>query len=324
MPAASTALNAWRPPASGSCSGGRGGAAAAVHSGEARIRVWSGAGLARALALRWRRSRVCSPASRSTEEAHASRLLQYPTSVELLTRALDAEGPFSALGGEIQLWLALGLQVSVRALLLPEDTGLPTGLSVLAGAQACGQEQECIDLYKALENTHPSVQVRKQAAQLRFILEAPRLKLRPDERVSVPVLETGGRFACAAPHPARTQRRVDPAHAATPEPAPTHGVLTGRSGVAMRGPRRPCGRYSARGQRLWRSALSRSGGLRGSSPTATSQWRPRCWRWGWPGTPRGCEAAKAQRALAQSCRLLCGEHQWDSSVARTCKPGGGC
>ncbi len=126
MPAAmSTALNAWRPPASGSCSGGRGGAAAAVHSGEARIRVWSGAGLARALALRWRRARVCSPPSCSAEGAHASRLLQYPTSVELLTRALDAEGPFSALGGEIQLWLALGLQVSVRGLLLPEDTGLP-------------------------------------------------------------------------------------------------------------------------------------------------------------------------------------------------------
>lgn len=65
-------------------------------------------------------------------------------------------------------------------------------------AQACGQEQECIDLYKSLEATHPSAQIRKQAANLRFILEAPRLKLRPDERVSVPVLETGGRYACAA------------------------------------------------------------------------------------------------------------------------------
>ena len=126
-------------------------------------------------------------------------LLQYPTSVELLTRALDAEGPFSALGGEIQLWLALGLQVSTDRAVAAGGPWAAGGLRVLAGAQACGQEQECIDLYKALENTHPSVQVRKQAAQLRFILEAPRLKLRPDERVSVPVLETGGRFACAAP-----------------------------------------------------------------------------------------------------------------------------
>ena len=65
-------------------------------------------------------------------------------------------------------------------------------------AQACGQEQECLDLYKSLEATHPSAQIKKQAANLRFILEAPRLKLRPDERVSVPVLETDGRYACAA------------------------------------------------------------------------------------------------------------------------------
>lgn len=36
---------------------------------------------------------------------------QYPASVELLRSALDTEGPLSPLGGEIQLWLALGLQV---------------------------------------------------------------------------------------------------------------------------------------------------------------------------------------------------------------------
>ncbi len=83
--------------------------------------------MAHALTLRWRRARVRSPLSRSTEGIRDSRLLQYPTSVELLTRALDAEGPFSALGGEIQLWLALGLQVGVLARLLPKNTGLPGG-----------------------------------------------------------------------------------------------------------------------------------------------------------------------------------------------------
>ena len=36
---------------------------------------------------------------------------QYPASVELLRSALESEGPLSPLGGEIQLWLALGLQV---------------------------------------------------------------------------------------------------------------------------------------------------------------------------------------------------------------------
>ena len=64
--------------------------------------------------------------------------------------------------------------------------------------QACGREQECIDLYKVLEQQHPSAKIKRQAEQLRFIMEAPRLKLRPDERVSVPVLEAGGRFVCAA------------------------------------------------------------------------------------------------------------------------------
>jgi hypothetical protein len=56
-------------------------------------------------------------------------------------------------------------------------------------SQACGKEQECIDLYKALEGTHPNPAIRRQAANLRFILEAPKLKLGPDERVSVPVLK---------------------------------------------------------------------------------------------------------------------------------------
>lgn len=65
------------------------------------------------------------------------------------------------------------------------------------GLQACGREQECIDLYKVLEQQHPSAKIKRQAEQLRFIMEAPRLKLRPDERVSVPVLEAGGRFVCA-------------------------------------------------------------------------------------------------------------------------------
>ena len=36
---------------------------------------------------------------------------QYNNSVQLFTQALDREGPFSPLGGEIQLWLALAYQV---------------------------------------------------------------------------------------------------------------------------------------------------------------------------------------------------------------------
>jgi hypothetical protein len=70
---------------------------------------------------------------------------------------------------------------------------------VCAIAQAVGKEQECIDLYKTLENTHPNPAIKRQAANLRFILEAPRLKLRPDEFVSVPVLKPEDAPRCALP-----------------------------------------------------------------------------------------------------------------------------
>lgn len=36
---------------------------------------------------------------------------QYQSSTQLFTAALDREGPFSPMGGEIQLWLALAYQV---------------------------------------------------------------------------------------------------------------------------------------------------------------------------------------------------------------------
>ncbi len=38
---------------------------------------------------------------------------RYPSSVELLEKALNEEGPFSQLGGEIQLWLALAYEVGM-------------------------------------------------------------------------------------------------------------------------------------------------------------------------------------------------------------------
>ena len=54
--------------------------------------------------------------------------------------------------------------------------------------QACGREAECIQLYKSVEQGHPVKKVRNQAANLRFILEAPRLTINPEERVKIPVM----------------------------------------------------------------------------------------------------------------------------------------
>lgn len=87
----------------------------------------------------------------------------YAASLEFLEQALRDEGPLSQLGGEIQLWLALAYQAE-------------------------GRETDCIDTYRRVEATHPNPKIRKQAAELRFIMEAPKLAANPDERVQVPVL----------------------------------------------------------------------------------------------------------------------------------------
>lgn len=88
---------------------------------------------------------------------------QYAAATRFFELALNDEGPFSMLGGEIQLWLALAYQAE-------------------------GREQECIDVYRRVEASHPMPKIRKQAADLRYIMEAPKLELSPDERVAIPVL----------------------------------------------------------------------------------------------------------------------------------------
>ena len=49
-------------------------------------------------------------------------------------------------------------------------------------------------MYRSLEETHPSRKIKQQAANLRFIMEAPKLKLGPDERVKIPVFDNSDRF----------------------------------------------------------------------------------------------------------------------------------
>jgi tetratricopeptide (TPR) repeat protein len=88
----------------------------------------------------------------------------YRESVKALEQALVAEGALSPLGGDIQMWLALAYQ-------------------------AVGKEKKCIDTYKFLESNHPLPSVRKQAADLRYIMEAPKISLKPDEKVSIPVFD---------------------------------------------------------------------------------------------------------------------------------------
>jgi hypothetical protein len=150
---------------------------------------------------------------------------QYPASARLLEQALNEEGPFTQLGGEIQLWLALAYQVrwgerrqlqqknaGRASALVPNTprilciaahvqkrlwvpplrpqrccfTHLPPFCCVLR--QACGREEDCLSVYRNVEKSHPLPAIRRQAADLRYIMEAPRLQINPEERVQIPVL----------------------------------------------------------------------------------------------------------------------------------------
>ena len=60
--------------------------------------------------------------------------------------------------------------------------------------QACGREADCIKLYKSVEKSHPVKRIRKEAANLRFILEAPKVTAGAVERISIPVLGSATRL----------------------------------------------------------------------------------------------------------------------------------
>lgn len=116
----------------------------------------------------------------------------YPQSVRALIVALDAEGPFTQLGGEIQLWLALA-------------------------HSATGNEEAAIQVYKEVESSHPSPKMRRQAYDLRYIAEAPKLRVGADEKPQLPEVEApriaGEKDRRRAPRPPPAPRGVAPKRA---------------------------------------------------------------------------------------------------------------
>lgn len=54
--------------------------------------------------------------------------------------------------------------------------------------EANNRHADCIDLYRQLEIRHPSVSIRRQAADLRYILQAPKLKITQEEMVTIPLI----------------------------------------------------------------------------------------------------------------------------------------
>ncbi|OVA20795.1 Tetratricopeptide repeat-containing domain [Macleaya cordata] len=87
----------------------------------------------------------------------------YGRAIEYLEGALTIIPRPTLFGGEIQIWLAMAYEANNR-------------------------HSDCIALYQELEKKHPMIGIRRQAAELRYILQAPKLKISRDEMVTIPLI----------------------------------------------------------------------------------------------------------------------------------------
>ncbi|KAL1808240.1 hypothetical protein DCAR_0727656 [Daucus carota subsp. sativus] len=87
----------------------------------------------------------------------------YGRAIEFLEGALTIIPRPTLFGGEIQIWLAMAYEANNR-------------------------HKDCIALYRQLELKHPSFSIRRQAAELRYILQAPKLKISQEEMVTIPLI----------------------------------------------------------------------------------------------------------------------------------------
>ncbi|KAF8390490.1 hypothetical protein HHK36_025016 [Tetracentron sinense] len=87
----------------------------------------------------------------------------YGRAIEFLEGALTIIPRPTLFGGEIQIWLAMAYEAKNR-------------------------HADCIALYQQLEKKHPIVSIRRQAAELRYILQAPKLKISEEEMVTIPLI----------------------------------------------------------------------------------------------------------------------------------------
>eukprot|EP00898_Chlorokybus_atmophyticus_P002749 jgi/Chlat1/3475/Chrsp23S03669 len=115
---------------------------------------------------------------------------EYEQSVEALEAASNFTTLKSDLGGQVALWRAMALE-------------------------ACKRNSECIALLKEVEKKHPDEEVKKQAANLKFIYEAPKLRLEKEDFVSIPTMNLDPKGA------KKTWRNVKPWRPSNTAPEPT-------------------------------------------------------------------------------------------------------
>jgi len=87
---------------------------------------------------------------------------RYREAIQHLAKASGLSAKNSSLGGEIQLWL-------------------------VTAYEAAGEQQDAINLCRQL-NQHPDLDTRQQSRRLLYILEAPKLNMRPEWVTQIPDL----------------------------------------------------------------------------------------------------------------------------------------
>jgi tetratricopeptide (TPR) repeat protein len=92
----------------------------------------------------------------------------YREAIDCFQRALSLTPESSALGGAIQIWLVTAYEAAER-------------------------REEALALCRELR-THPNYETRQQAKQLLYILEAPKLQLKPEWLTQIPELNESSRL----------------------------------------------------------------------------------------------------------------------------------
>eukprot|EP00899_Mesostigma_viride_P021188 jgi/Mesvir1/29070/Mv18377-RA.1 len=89
---------------------------------------------------------------------------EYAKSASALEEGMAMVAGSSMVGGQIMIWLAMAYE-------------------------AQGRNAECIELLKEVNKKHPDDELRKQAGDLKFIYEAPKLALSKDDFVAMPLVQ---------------------------------------------------------------------------------------------------------------------------------------
>ncbi|KAK8919431.1 hypothetical protein KSP39_PZI022141 [Platanthera zijinensis] len=115
----------------------------------------------------------------------------YARAIEFLEAALTIIPRVTLFGGEIEYNEVSGVKTEdLTAVITNKAVASVRAIQIwLAMAyEANNRHRDCIVLYQQLEKKHPYPNIRRQAAELKYILQAPKLKISKDEMVTIPLI----------------------------------------------------------------------------------------------------------------------------------------